>query len=187
MSVITSDNGAVKTTALTVVPADAVTITEPKTVTSLNLTFENNIVREAFETFVKNYKEPICQFLNTFLKTEGVPVDAFIDVTDNTIKVFQLAPDKGEVLYENTDKVVVLGAYTDVKKDQKYAVLENGALWLFLKESEGEPDMKIGQFKNLTDAVKDWNSTSVEDTVKQVREYQDKLKSGRKKSDKKID
>lgn len=182
--VTTTDNitdNAAEIVAMTITKSD------DKTIGSANLRFENSTVRMAFETFVKNYKEPVCQFLNTFLKTEGVSSDAFIDVTDDTITVYQLAPDKGEVLLESPSGVT-LGKYTSVETGSKYAVLEGGALWLFLKEGEGEPDIKVGQFKSLSDASKDWNSTSVEDTIKQVREYQTKLKeNGRKKGDKKVD
>jgi len=153
---------------------------------SENIQFENETVRGAFETFVKNYKEPICQFLNTFLKTEGYPVDSFISVTDDTITIYQTAPDKGEVLFrEEGSTTLTLGGYLSIPVGSTYATIESGSLWLFLKEAEGEPDIKVGQFKNLNDAVKDWDSDSVKDALKQVREFQEKLKSGRTKGDKK--
>lgn len=148
--------------------------------------FENETVRTAFENFVRNYKGNVEQYLNMVLGNDGVPVDAFISTTGETITVYQQAPDKGLVLAMGASGLI-LGAYLDVPNGELYGIVESGAIFLYLKEPKGSPDVKLGQFKTLTDAAKDWTSEAVTNRIKEVKDYLEKQKSARENGVKKLD
>lgn len=162
------------------------TLDAPETISSSVIKFENDTIRGAFESFVRNYKGNIESYLNMVLSNDGVPVDAFISTEGDSITVYQQAPNKGIVLAMVGD-ALNLGAYLDVEDEGLYGIVENGSIFLYYKQPKGTPDVKLGQFKTLSDAVKDWKSESVTKRVDEVKEYLVKQKSARENGVKKLD
>lgn len=119
--------------------------------------------QKALVTFFNNYKVNIGQFLNELIKANGTPVDAEVKVTEDTIEVFQLAPDKGFVLGEVDDSEIPVQvmAYKNLAVNKRYLVQENDRIILYWKRGEGTPDVRLGQFKTISDSISAFNSEGV--------------------------
>lgn len=146
---------------------------------------ENKFVGDAIGLFFDNYKEHLATFLNNVLKNETGSADAFISKTENgVIQVYQTAPDKGKVLGQ-VDGTVILTDYTALPVDAKYVVYDGQHLALYLKQPDGQSDIKIGRFANLNDVVQQIDSESVRDTIATVKSAINNAEIDRKKAEKK--
>lgn len=135
----------------------------------LQIKVENVAVRDAVVLFFDNYKESIATFLNNVLKNETGSADAFVRKnTNGQLEIYQSAPDKGKVLGQ-IDGSVILTDYSNLPLDAKYVVFDGQGLVLFLKQPEGQSDIKIGRFANITDAVTEIDSESVETTIQTIK------------------
>lgn len=119
--------------------------------------------RDAVAMFVKTYKEQMAEYVNLELRDKGQLVDSgFIIGEDGTLTLFQVAEDKGYVL-AHMDEV----PYWEVKKlqnvgdDEPFIRMTKNGLTLFLKSEAGIPDLKVGEFKTIDDAVTEFSSESV--------------------------
>lgn len=136
---------------------------------------ENEDVRNSFIAFIQNYKGNVAEFMNLVLKNGGQLADCVIDldpsVENPQLSLFQTSGDKGYVLGADQEGATIdLRQYGSVPAGQKYMLLQDGGLWIFVKEKEGIPDTKVGHFKNLNDAIKGFNSEAVNEAVKKTRE-----------------
>lgn len=122
---------------------------------------ENERVGKAFATFINSQKENISGFVNTIISEDGTPSDAAIEVTDDTINVYQFAPDKGYVLGETAEGSklpVELIKYKDLEVGKKYLLNFKEFISLCVKTKEGKPDGVLGRFKTQNDAVENFNT-----------------------------
>lgn len=146
---------------------------------------ENKFVGDAVGVLFDNYKEHFVTFLNNVLKNETGSADAFITKSaEGQIEIYQTAPDKGKVLGQ-VDGTVVLTDYSNLPTDGKYVLYDGQHLVLFLKQPEGQSDIKIGRFANLNDAVQQIDSESVQDTIATVKSAIKNAEVERKKVEKK--
>lgn len=126
---------------------------------------------KALVAFFSNYKVNIGQFLNEMIRATGMPVDAEVKVQDGTVEVYQLSTDKGYVLgevAEGAEPPVQLMQYSQLAVNKRYLVQENDRLILYWKRAEGTPDVRLGQFKTISDSVIAFNSDGVKGAMKQV-------------------
>lgn len=147
---------------------------------------ENKFVGDAVNLLFENYKEQFAVFLNNVLKNETGSADAFISKDDSgIINVYQTAPDKGAVLGQ-VDGTVVLIQYSTLPDDSKYVVFDGQNLVLFLKQPAGIPDIKIGRFANINDAVSQIDSESVTTTIATIKSAIKNADVERKKLEKQV-
>ncbi len=139
----------------------------------LKINVESEVVKDAFQTFILNYKSNIADFINQIVGNEGNPVDSEVKLEGDTITVYHIAPDKGFVLGETpgAKEPFQLTHYNDVAVDARYLLLENGKLSLFLKFPHGQVDMRLGAFKSIADAITGWDSEPVKAKLAEAEQW----------------
>lgn len=161
---------------------------------------ENEDTKNSLVTFIQQYKDNIAEFMNLLMKNNGHLADVGIKLgEDKVLEVTQIAPDKGWVLAdipstsasENGEvvegKEVSIVKYASVAIGDKYMVFKDGVIWVMIKDENGVPDTKIGQFKNLNDGINMFNSPEVLaqlDRVKKEIKKETKIIDKIKKADK---
>jgi len=117
---------------------------------------------DAFSTFANSQRENVALFMNTIISENGTPSDASIEVTNEAIKLYQFAPDKGWVLGEQPEGAEVpvqLTQYKTLADGAKFLhPQKDGAVSLCVKTKEGSPDGILGRFKTLNDAINNFNT-----------------------------
>src|SRR5690242_4389583 len=109
-------------------------------------------VAEGLLVFLKTYRKSICDYLNLELKDKGQLADCGSIVDGNIIKFVQVATDKGFVLgetdyYEAGGTALTVQKWSDLGVGKKYVVYTKEGLCCYLKEEDGIPDLKIGEYK----------------------------------------
>ena len=132
----------------------------------ITLNVEDSHVKYAVELFFENYKDQVKVFLDNVLRGETGSSDSeIIKGEDGTITIYRTSPDKGwvlaEVLAGEYSAPLAPQKYTELPAGIKYVLFDGDKLALFLKEPEGEPDLKIGKFANLNLAFEDLSSEDV--------------------------
>lgn len=137
---------------------------------------ENDKIKYALTLFLDNYKDSVKQFINNVLRNEEGACDSEILKKEGDIyEVYEVAPDKGWVLGEYLG-VLAMKPYNEVNLGGKYITSGPNGLDLFLKEPEGQPDLKVGRFISLNDAVKELNSESVQQAIEVAIDRRDSAK-----------
>lgn len=132
----------------------------------IKLNAENEATAKAFIAFIAAYKEHICTAVNLELRDSGHLADSYITVEDTTINIWAVAPEKGWVLGEVDDiSKWEMIQWKYLEEDKLYIRQLKEGLTLFLKSEKGIPDVKIGQFISLDDAVTNVSSKNVMDAV----------------------
>lgn len=160
----------------------------------LTISVENEDTKNAFMSFVQQYKDNIAEFMNLLLKNSGHMADVGIKLNDkNILEITQISPDKGFVMADILtttagvdgesveSKEVGIVKYSTVEEGDKYMVFKDGAIAVYLKDANGVPDTKIGNFKNLNDGVTMFNSPEV---LAQLEKVKDDIKNEEKVIDK---
>lgn len=141
---------------------------------TISISAETEDVKKMFIQFLSNYKVQIAQYINQVLGNNGTPVDAGVDVdtVNETVKVYQVSPDKGFVIGNaGESSTPSLQQYQSLPVGSRYLIYEDNRVLLYLKEETGKPDTKIGAFRTLSDAVTEFNSEEVGKALKQIAEY----------------
>lgn len=139
---------------------------------------ETDKAKHALVQFLDNYKETIVTYINTIIGNDGTPVDAGITVDgDDNVTIYQLAPDKGYVLGEEKqgELPMQLKQYKNVETGDRYIVPEQDRIVLHIKTEQGKPDVKLGVFKTLSDAVTEFNSDSVKEVIKNYNDRENAI------------
>jgi len=138
--------------------------------TEIIIKADTDAVKKSFISFVKSYKEAICDYLNLDLRDTGYLADSWITVENDELIAYQVAPEKGYVTGENQDKSHGASPWVIIKWDKlpegaKYIKHIKSGLTMYIKSEHGIPDLKIGEFKSIDDAVVEINSESVKNAV----------------------
>jgi hypothetical protein len=144
----------------------------------IDLTFrvQDAKTKQVVTLFFDNYKDSVVQFINNVLKGEGVPTDAFIQKGEDGIySIYREAADKGWVMGE-ADSALTISLYSKLEVGTKYVTTDGDKLALFVKEPDGDIDLKVGNFLNLNDAVDQLNSEEVKVAVDKAFERRDAQK-----------
>lgn len=139
--------------------------------TDLRINADSEAVRDALEMFLSTYKEQVCEYINLELRDKGQLVDSGMTKNGDVLTFHQVAEDKGFVLAETGGfPPVEIQKYTTVGEDELFIRSTKNGLTLFIKSESGIPDVKIGEFKTIDDAVTEFNSDSVTKAVLAARE-----------------
>lgn len=150
---------------------------------------ETEQVKSAFLTFIESQKEAIGGFLTTIIKDTGANADAQLKIEGDEITLYQLAPDKGYVLAEtgNPELPIQLGKYLEVPAGNKYVNQEKDLTVLYLRKPEGVADVKLGVFKSINDAVKEFNSESVKTVLKNLADREAAVEKQEAKTERRLE
>jgi len=137
----------------------------------LKINAESEPVKAALTEFIKSYKEAICDYINLELRDKGNLADSYITVDKDVLTVYQVTPEKGYVLGEIDDiSKWEMIKWSVLEQDKLYIKNTKEGLTLYIKSEQGIPDVKIGQFKSLDDAVTQMESESVRTAILSARE-----------------
>lgn len=153
---------------------------------------ETQEVANTLKLFITTYKEQVNDFTNRVLTSQGTPVDAGVVVEGDDLVIYQMNPNKGFVLGEITqtlpmDAPVAVMDYSTLADGKRYVTIEGDRIFLFIKEPQGTPDPKIGAFKTLNDAVKEFNSESVKTAIKNFSDKKAAEAKEAKRTEKRLD
>lgn len=137
---------------------------------------EDQITADVLKSFFSAHKNPVSMYINQTLGMQGQPVDAGVSVDEvGNVTVSRFTTDKGYILGEvdgvNVPSIALMD-YNVLPVGKRYVNWETDRLYLYIKEEQGQPDVKVGAFQTLTDAVKQINSEAVNAAIKQLRDKQ---------------